>query len=198
MLRKEKILREIEEDVMKRISLLLLSVNNGEEINGKVRFMKELFLLSLNIPELAEEADFEADQYGPSSDEIINAWEELEQYDLISNENGKYSIAQNGLEIVDKLNENSVDDLHLITDMKDLCNEITLNELLALVYFSYPEMTIESNVVHRIIGKREYYAMQLFRKEKISLSKASEIAGIPLLSFYKILKSKGISIGGVN
>lgn len=82
----------------------------------------------------------------------------------------------------------------MIEDMKRLCNNLNTDEILALVYYTYPEMTIESLVKDKIESKREKIALSLLKKGKVSIGKASEIAGFPMNSFYKLLKEKKIKI----
>ena len=192
---KERMLRELKEDVVKKYSLLLLNAIDNEPIKGKTIFMKELFLISKNIPELEEITDFEADNYGPSSDYVSNTLEDLEVVKLLNKINGRYMLTDSGKEIVDiikkDISENEVD---MIEDMKRLCNNLNTDEILALVYYTYPEMTIESLVKDKIESKREKIALSLLKKGKVSIGKASEIAGFPMNSFYKLLKEKKIKI----
>ena len=192
---KERMLRELKEDVVKKYSLLLLNAIDNEPIKGKTRFMKELFLISKNILELEEITDFEADNYGPSSDYVSNTLEDLEVVKLLNKINGRYMLTDSGKEIVDiikkDISENEVD---MIDDMKRLCNNLNTDEILALVYYTYPEMTIESLVKDKIESKREKIALSLLKKGKVSIGKASEIAGFPMNSFYKLLKEKKIKI----
>lgn len=192
---KERMLRELKEDIVKKYSLLLLNAIDNEPIKGKTRFMKELFLISKNILELEEITDFEADNYGPSSDYVSNTLEDLEVVKLLNKINGRYMLTDSGKEIVDiikkDISENEVD---MIEDMKRLCNNLNTDEILALVYYTYPEMTIESLVKDKIESKREKIALSLLKKGKVSIGKASEIAGFPMNSFYKLLKEKKIKI----
>ena len=78
--------------------------------------------------------------------------------------------------------------------MKTLCHGITNDELLALTYFSFPEMTEESLVKKRIWTKREKLALGLYRKNKISLEKAVEISGLKYKEFLNLLNSKNIKV----
>lgn len=192
---KERMLRELKEDIVKKYSLLLLNAIDNEPIKGKTIFMKELFLISKNILELEEITDFEADNYGPSSDYVSNTLEDLEVVKLLNKINGRYMLTDSGKEIVDiikkDISENEVD---MIEDMKRLCNNLNTDEILALVYYTYPEMTIESLVKDKIESKREKIALSLLKKGKVSIGKASEIAGFPMNSFYKLLKEKKIKI----
>jgi predicted HTH domain antitoxin len=192
---KERMLRELKEDIVKKYSLLLLNAIDNEPIKGKTIFMKELFLISKNIVELEEITDFEADNYGPSSDYVSNTLEDLEVVKLLNKINGRYMLTDSGKEIVDIIKKDiSENEIDMIEDMKRLCNNLNTDEILALVYYTYPEMTIESLVKDKIESKREKIALSLLKKGKVSIGKASEIAGFPMNSFYKLLKEKKIKI----
>lgn len=78
--------------------------------------------------------------------------------------------------------------------MKTLCHGITNDELLALTYFSFPEMTEESLVKERIFDKREKLALGLYKKGKVSLEKAVEISGLSYNDFLDLLNSKNIKV----
>ena len=192
---KEKMLKELREDIVKRSLLLLLNAIDNKPVKGGTRVMKELFLISKNMPELEEKADFEAYSYGPNSDEVSNALEELCVINLMNEANDGYTLTDSGKEIADIIKDDTTNnELEMIEDMKRLSNDLTLDELLALVYYTYPEMTIESLVKDKIGNKREKLALSLLKKGKISIGKASEIAGMPMTSFYRLLKEKGVRI----
>jgi len=192
---KERILREMEEDIVKKYSLLLLDANNNEKIKGKTKFMKELFLISKNVPELEYEADFEAYGYGPHSDYGSDALEEFEVLNLVDTLNG-YRLTDLGKEIAAILKKLiSKDELEMIEDMKQLCNDLNTDEILALVYYTHPEMTVESLVKDGIDKKRRSIALSLLKKGKVSIGKASEIAGMSMNSFYEMLKERKIKVG---
>ena len=78
--------------------------------------------------------------------------------------------------------------------MKTLCSGITNDELLALTYFSFPEMTEESLVKDKIWAKREKLALGLYKKQKVSLEKAVEISGLNYNDFLDLLSSKNIKV----
>ena len=84
--------------------------------------------------------------------------------------------------------------LKVISDIKTFFNDMTKDELLGYVYFSFPEMTEESIEYKNILAKREEIALSLFRKRKVSLGKASEIAGLPIEDFMKLLKLHNIPL----
>lgn len=193
----EMIFDDLKDNLGKQYILSLLDSNNQEPIQGKTRLMKELFFISLNVPSLSKELEFEADNYGPSSDVIMGYLDDMSQMKLITakkrnRDNVTYSLGEYGKKFLEQ--ENLDLDYELISEMKTLCHGITNDELLALTYFSFPEMTEESLVKNRIWAKRQKLAVGLYRKGKVSLEKAVEISGLNYKEFLKLLDSKNIKV----
>lgn len=193
----KKLFDDLKDNLGKQYILSLLDSNNQEPIQGKTRLMKELFFISLNVPSLNELLEFEADNYGPSSDVIMGYIDDMSQIKLINAEktsrnNVTYSLGEYGQKFLEK--ENLDLDYELISEMKSLCQGITNDELLALTYFSFPEMTEESLVKDKIWAKREKLALGLYRKGKVSLEKAVEISGLSYNDFLKLLDSRNIKV----
>ena len=188
---------DLKDNLGKQYILSLLDSNNQEPVHGKTRLMKELFFISLNVPALSKEFEFEADNYGPSSDVIMGYIDDMSQMRLIvaekrSHGNVTYSLGEYGKKFLEQ--ENLDLDYELISEMKTLCQGISNDELLALTYFSFPEMTEESLVKNRIWAKRQKLAVGLYRKGKVSLEKAVEISGLNYKEFLKLLDSKNIKV----
>ncbi len=175
--------------------LLLLSSNDFEPVKGKLWFQKELFLLAKNSDELAEQTDFEADFMGPYSESADEELEQLEFAKVVENEGNKLKLTGLGREIAEILEKNtSNEEKEMIEDFKSELNDLTEDELLGFIYFTYPEMTRESVKFEKIKPKRMNIALSLYAKSKISLGKALEIAGMNIDTFMKEAKLKGIQI----
>lgn len=169
--------------------LLLLSSKNHEPIKGKTWFQKEVFLMAKNIPELEDDTSFEADFYGPYSE---NAEEELEDLKLegmvSSDKTEKIRITEEGIKLVKRLEkETSKDRLILIEEIKEFLNDLSLDELLVFIYYTYEDMTTESYIKEKLEKIRVEIAKRLFLKKKVSLEKASELAGLPKSHFSKLV-----------
>jgi len=191
----ERIIKQLERDVVQKYILLLLNSDNGESVSGKTKLMKEIFYISQNIPELEEEADFEPDNYGPSSDVVMGDLEKLDMLHLINIHNETYTLTELGKKIAREIMSTvEKNELELIADMKQLFKDLTYDEALGLVYFSFPEMTEKSLVKKEIENKREKIALSLLKKGKVSIAKAAEIAGMSMSSFYNKLKNEGIKV----
>ena len=193
----KKLFDDLKDNLGKQYILSLLDSNNQEPIKGKTRLMKELFFISLNVPSLNETLEFEADNYGPSSDVIMGYLDDMSQIKLInakkrSKENVTYTLGEYGKIFLEQEQPNL--DYELISEMKTLCSGITNDELLALTYFSFPEMTEESLVKDKIWAKREKLALGLYKKQKVSLEKAVEISGLNYNDFLDLLSSKNIKV----
>jgi predicted HTH domain antitoxin len=189
----EKIIKHLSE--LQKISILLLASNNFEPIKGKLWFQKEMYLLSKNINLLEEESDFEPDLLGPNSETLDEELEELEDIKIVKEDENKRILTTLGQEIAKILiSKTDKESLKIISDMKNFFNDMTKDEILGYVYFSFPEMTEESIEYKNILAKRKEIAISLFKKRKVSLGKASEIAGLPIEDFMKLLKSYNISL----
>lgn len=180
----KSILEEMSE--LQRSMVLLLSSSNNKPIKGNTWFQKELFLIAMNEEEVAEEASFESDMYGPFSETAKNELEDLEMDGVVIKSGNKMWLSGLGLEIVEQIKkQTSKEKLEMIARFKELLNDLTDEEVLTFVYFTFPEFTEESAVKEKIDKNREQVAIKLYKKEKISLQKAAEIAGVPLENFVR-------------
>jgi len=178
-----------------KYALLLLSANNFEPIKGKLWYQKELFLLSKNNEELADDADFEPDFMGPYSETADEELEQLESAGVVEKKGNKLKLTGLGQEIAKIISKNtSAEEKEMIEDFKDVLNDLTEDELLGFIYFTYPEMTEESIKIEKIQPKRKNIALNLYAKSKISFGKALEISGTDIDDFVKEAKMKGIQI----
>lgn len=190
---KKRILENLTET--QKYTLLLLSANNYQPVKGKLWFQKELFLLAKNSDELAEQTDFEADFMGPYSESADEELEQLEYAKVVENEGNKLKLTGLGRDIAEILGKNTSDEeKEMIEDFKSELNDLTEDELLGFIYYTYPEMTRESVKFEKIKPKRKNIALSLYAKSKISLGKALEIAGMNIDTFIKEAKLKGIQI----
>lgn len=191
--RKARILENLTET--QKYALLLLSANKHIPIKGNLWYQKELFLLSKNINNLAEETDFEADFMGPYSETADEELQQLEFANVVVKEGNKLKLTNIGKEIAEIINKNTSDnEKEMIEDFKDTLNDLTGEELLGFIYFTFPEMIKESIKIQKIKPNRKNIALRLYAKSKISFGKALEIAGINIDDFIKEAKSKGIQI----
>jgi predicted HTH domain antitoxin/uncharacterized protein YwgA len=187
--------RRIEDDLSmaQMVSILLIGANSFQPVKGKLWFQKELFLVAQNIKELAEEADFESDFIGPYSEIADEELEQLRREGIVFKE--KIELTPNGRNVANRLQEQVPPAiLKLVSEMKRFLNDLTKEELLGFIYYSYPKMRIDSVEFAEIDKNRVQIALVLFRKQKVSLGKAALIAGICQADFISELKANDIKI----
>jgi predicted HTH domain antitoxin/uncharacterized protein YwgA len=181
-------------NLTQKYTLLLLSANNCQPITGKLWFQKELFLISENIPSLQDETEFEGHLLGPYSE---NADAELDQLKIegLVESNGKIRLTTKGQEVANRLKPKTRESTaEIISDMKTFLNDLSEDEVLGFIYFSYPHMMIESIKFEEIKRKRGEIAMSLYRKRKVSLGKATLIAGLNQEDFIKKAQANNVAV----
>jgi predicted HTH domain antitoxin/uncharacterized protein YwgA len=187
--------RRIEDDlsIIQKVSILLIGANSFQRVRGKLWFQKELFLIAQNSGELAEEADFESDFIGPYSEIADEELEQLRREGIVSKE--KVELTPLGRDVANRLRGHiSPAILELISEMKRFLNNLTKEELLGFIYYSYPKMRIDSVEFAEIDKNREQIATSLFGKGKVSLGKAALIAGMSQADLINALKATGIKV----
>jgi len=171
-------------------AILLVSIaDGGKPIPGDTWLQKEIFLIAKNVPEIDREANYSPDFFGPFSENLEEGLEELEQEELIKISGTKISITEEGKKLIEKIKNNfEKSSLIIIEDFKKLLNDLTEDELLTFIYFTYPQTTSESQALQRVIQNRLRNSISLYKKGKISLSKASELSGKPIDELGKLVK----------
>lgn len=186
---------KIELSPVQAFLILLLGSRNYEPVKGKTWLQKEMFLISQNTG-LKEEVYFEPHFYGPYSETVDAELENLEILGLAASKgNGEIALTEKGKEVyVTILKIASAEKLELIKEIKEELNDLNEDELLAYIYFSFPETTKEAVRFENIKHKRVKLAMNLYEKEKVSLGKAAEIAGIDIKAFMDEIRRKGLKV----
>jgi len=177
-----------------RYIILLLRANDNRSLKGKLWLQKIMFLISQNIEELEEDTDFEEDLLGPYSETVAEEFDQLIIEKIIKRRYPN-DLSLHGTNIANVLiNEITEEEREIIEDMKSFLNDLTEDELLGFIYFSYPQFTEESIKYEKIKDKRIDISLSLYEKNKISLGKASTISGLNQEEFIHLLKSRGIRV----
>ena len=178
--------------VPQRFTLLLVHARHGEPVRGKLHLQKEMFLVAKNVEELADELGFEPALKGPMSEALEWSVDQLESVGLLTRDEAAYRLTAQGEDCAELLaKETDSKTLLMIADMKELLNDLTKDELLAVVYFLYPEMSVESEELAGIVPKRKSIASRLFVKGKLGLEKAAMVAGLSPAEFRAYLRKQG-------
>lgn len=173
-----------------KILLRLVGSNNGEAVPRNLWLQKELFQLSKGFPDLEEFLDFQPHLQGPFSEEVEAVEKRLKRLGLIDrNSSGEIELTSKGRNFDDELQEEIPGHIQeAMKEIKDFMNDLSKDELLAYIYYTYPEMTADSVEKKDIDDKREELAQQMYEEDKISLEKASEIAGMSISKYKGLLE----------
>jgi len=183
--------------VEKYLFLLLYSdgVSNqqNEPIRGDTWLQKEMFLISRNIKTPKEE--FQPDFYGPFSETVDEYSEQLEISGYITRDAKGLKLTPRGEQIASKMwqGENE-ENKKTIKDVKSLLNDMTIDELLVFIYFTYEKFAEQSEVKDEIERKKVDASISLFKRHKISLKCAANIAKIPLQQYITRLQNLKIPV----
>ena len=178
-----------------RFALLLAYAGDEQPIRGKLHFQKEMFLVAKNVPDLADELGYEPALKGPMSEALEWNVDQLESVGLLKREAASYRLTNLGKMCAQEVaKEAGPHVVQLMTDMKEFLNDLSKDELLAVVYFLYPEMTVESEEIAGILPKRKSIALRLFVRGKLGLERAAVVAGIPPVEFVTFLKRQGVAV----
>jgi Uncharacterised protein family (UPF0175). len=176
-------------------AILLLGSEKSKPVKGKTWYQKELFLIANNIPLLDEDASFKADYMGPYSEAANDALDVLTSYNIIAYSGSSIKLTDFGKELFSIIHGKIPNEqIEIIEDFKELLNDLDYYELLGFVYFTYPNFIDESLVYKEVLPIRKKVAMSLYTKEKISMSKAAEIADMPIKDFMELMKSMGAEV----
>lgn len=173
------------------ILLALLYENDQDGVKGKIFLQKEMFLIINYINEMEDYADFISHFFGPYSEPVEKSLGNLEAYQLVNYKKGKYYITEKGVEVYNrKKDELKEDQIEAIRYFKDFLNNLTRDELLVFIYYSFPEFTDESVWNDNIERKRKEVSKSLYIKGKVSLEKAASLAGMPIEEFIEYVGGK--------
>ncbi len=181
-------------DLVQRYILALLASHDRVRIPGKLWLQKELFLISKLRVRLAEEAEFVPYLRGPYSEIADDALEDLKRVGLVdfNKYGGDIRLTPEGAKVAGELQRSLPPEVKTeVDDTKEFLNSVSEDELLVFTYFSYPAMVTGSVVKDRAAKVRVARAVSLYEKEKVSLEKAAELAGLSLAQFKK--RAGGVS-----
>ena len=173
-----------------RLVLAMLGANGKETVPRKLWLQKELFYLARDKPKMRADLEFIPYLQGPWSEATENALVDLRTLGLVDFD-PKYGsdlrLTASGSTLHAELAKTMPPTLAKeVDEVKALMNDLSENELLLLVYETYPEMTKGSVVKEKAILDRVRYALRLYQKEKVSLERASELAALPMKEFRRV------------
>jgi len=148
-----------------------------------------MFVLDRNIEDI--KAAFEGSYIGPYSEKVEIASEQFISSGLVSTRNHKIFLTEKGEILAKELMIYISDERKkIIKDVKIFLNRINRKELISFIYSTFPAYTEESHVKEEYESYRLEASISLYRKGRVSLSKAAEISGYGLQEYIKIIKEK--------
>lgn len=178
-----------------KIILILLLQKNKEKIPGKLWLQKELYVILKNLKTVTAEEIYEPHLLGQFSEDAEVAVEQIGMMGLLDPMKSGFNLSEKGEEVAkEALKEFSQESLQFIEEIKEFLNDMKENDLLGYIYYTYPEMAVNSIKKQEIEQKRVEIAIQLYLKEKISIGKAVELAGIKRIDLIKLLRKKDSSL----
>jgi predicted HTH domain antitoxin len=174
-------------NIEKAILILLYLYNDKVDI---YRLHKMVFLASLDIPELRDELEPKPSMYKDIfyDENIAEAIESLELDGLIEGDI-QFQLSSKGKEVVSHfpLSDKEKD---IYEEVVDLFKDTTNDEILAIFYYKLYDQIKIIKPLKRIESNRKKLAISLYRKGKISIGAASEIAGVDLGRLIKLLEKE--------
>ena len=191
-------IREDIEPIERYLFLLLFAPDSSgkfsQPIRGNTRLQKEMFVLSKMDAQLADNAEFDAYAMGAYSDTIAEIQDEfcISGFAEQSAEGMKLTI--DGRKEAEKVWNHSTDtERRKVSLVKTWLNDLTFNEVLAILYTEYPESASKSQMKEQVDIRRPDLAISLLRKGKVTLDLARRITGLPQSQFENLLATRGIS-----
>jgi len=189
-------------ETIERYFFLLLfapdsSGSYSQPIRGNTWLQKEMFILSKLDSQLAEDADFDAYSMGAYSDTVAEIQDQFVISGYIDVEKGGTELTKltlEGRKEAERVWGNAGEqERKVVSLVKSWLNDLTFNELLAVVYAEYPESASKSSVKGQVDARAHELAVSLLRKNKVSSDLAQRISGLNADQFEKMLKSRGLT-----
>jgi predicted HTH domain antitoxin len=170
-------------NIEKAILILLYLYNDKVDI---YRLHKMVFLASLDFKDLRDELEPRPTMYKDIfyDENIAEALESLQLDGLIE---GDTSLQLSSKELPFPLSDKEKD---IYNEIIDLFKDTTDDEILAIFYYKLYDQIKIIKPLKRIESNRKKLAISLYRKGKISIGAASEIAGMNIKDFMEMLKKK--------
>lgn len=173
--------------------LVLYSIGalDNTPLRSKIKIQKLMFLISNVFKDFQDILCFEPHLFGPYSETLVNVLESLKRLDLVESTESSYRLTNLGLRMYSRLKPKH-ELARVIDDFKLFLKDLSDDEILAFIYVSYPKYISDSIRWDELKPKRQDFAIDLFKKNKVSFGKAAEIAGLNAVEFDEVLKKKGI------
>ena len=170
-------------EVIERYLILLLGVVD-RPIPSREHLQKELFILSKAYPKASEFLRFERHYKGPFSSDVSELIENPSYHVGVFSidRSGRCSLTEEGRRIYEKIvqenhgNARFMELLAVMKTIRELYDRLSKDELLFLIYTSYPEYREKSIFSEKLLSKRVALAESLLKKGLITEKRFEELA----------------------
>lgn len=172
--------------------LLLYAVGALDEpLRSSVKLQKLFFLISNVFEDIDDLFKFEPHLFGPYSESLDNLSSELINLGLITKRGSSFILTPKGENEFHKIKPKKPLK-EVINDFKSFLNDIPDEKLMIFIYACYPNYISESVKWDKLKKNRVKAALYLLKHEKVSFSKAAQIAGKNFGEFQYIAKENKI------
>jgi len=183
-------------DLHTQLVLKILNGLNSKPLDGKIKFQKIAFLVLRNFKEIFEFFDFKPHKFGPYSESLDSALEEIKNREEARIEKNTIKITDIGkkkldqLETITELSEKEKKNKELldkaIENIKEAFINFTSKEMLAFIYKSYPNYIDDSIVADEMDYEKKF--LELYDKGELGISKIAELMGWEFQEAYDFIK----------
>lgn len=174
-----------------KIVLYSIGALNNRPLKSKVKIQKLLYLFSNVFSDFGKLLDYEPHLFGPYSEIVDDVLEDLLTLGLVQKEGNSYTLGIKGQDAFNAIKPKK-ELIEVMNDFKEFIHDLPDNEILTFIYVFYPDYISESAKWDEIKPNRIKVAVSLLKKEKISFSKASELAQMNPVDFERYLISNNI------
>ncbi len=169
-------------ELLEKFAVLMIGIDD-KPVPSLAHLEKELFLLTKINPKLDELFFFEKHYFGPYSKDLAEVLDENPQEDdfyyfkdklICLNEKGKKYFSSIMLDI-QQHNKNNLYLIRLMKLLRTIYDKLSFDELLLLIYETYPEYKDRSCYYWILDRKKKRLVMSLLKKSLITNKRAEEI-----------------------
>lgn len=185
---------------IQKLLILVIGSKNYQPMLSNMRLQKTIFLFLRRIAKNQEEKEkffeffgFYPHKRGPYSELIDEELSQLRYNNLVKIENKKIELTKFGKIIFNNLIKSIPEDYKkILEDTKEFINdsEVSDIEILTYIYDLERDYAEKSEVNDLINRNRLKCAISLYKKGKISIGRAAELAGVSVSEFKEIINKR--------
>jgi len=188
-------------DKLDQLPLLILYAINATDDKSvnKIHLQKIMFQTMKVLKVDPKDVGYRPHHHGPFSDKINEEKNSLESLGYLEEKNDVVTIPDSVVSEVSTIKPPSEEIGYKIKTMAEYLSSLENKELLLMIYSddqnnNNGEYLENSDIIEEILGKRIPIATRMYRAKKISLERASELAGMSINDFEnELIKRYGVA-----